>query len=175
MRRGTTLEAMTIADLAQILAIDRRSFPEPRSITAFVHELRNPRAVRLVARRPDGRVEAFAIGWVIADELEVLTVAVALGARRCGIGRRLVHGLIEYGRSAGVQTVRLEVRAGNVGAQRLYVGSGFRRCGRRARYYGGDGEDALLFEHRLCVPDTSQAASLAADQTTEGDGGDRLR
>jgi ribosomal-protein-alanine N-acetyltransferase len=84
-----------------------------------------------------------ALGRIVADEAEVLAVAVAPDARRTGIGRRLAAGLVDRLRADGALRVHLEVRAGNAPAIALYTELGFGEVGRRQRYYV-DGEDALL-------------------------------
>ncbi len=49
----------------------------------------------------------------------------------------------------GCQVALLEVRAGNGPALGLYESLGFRRVGRRPRYYPNDGEDAVLMTLEL--------------------------
>jgi ribosomal-protein-alanine N-acetyltransferase len=44
----------------------------------------------------------------------------------------------------GASGVELEVRAGSLGAQRLYAAAGFVEVGRRVGYYDDPMEDAVL-------------------------------
>ena len=80
---------------------------------------------------------------VAADEAEILTLTVAPGVRRRGVGRRLVEQAMRTAGLRGATTMLLEVAAGNLPAQRLYSAAGFRVVGRRRDYYAA-GEDALI-------------------------------
>ena len=89
----------------------------------------------------------FLLGRVIADEAELLTVAVDPAARRQGMGARLLAGFAATARARGATTGFLEVAAGNLPAQALYRQAGWVEAGRRKRYYhapDGTAEDALV-------------------------------
>jgi ribosomal-protein-alanine N-acetyltransferase len=83
----------------------------------------------------DGGVAGFLIGRVVADEFEILNMAVARAYRRRGIGGQLVRQALESSRMAGAKQAHLEVRASNEGAISLYMRYGFRQYGRRVGYY----------------------------------------
>jgi ribosomal-protein-alanine N-acetyltransferase len=51
---------------------------------------------------------------------------------------------MELAREVGADVATLEVREGNLAAQRLYRRTGFRQVGVRHRYYSDSGEDALI-------------------------------
>ena len=80
---------------------------------------------------------------VAADEAEILTLAVAPGARRLGLGRALVMAAARVAAARGAARLLLEVSAANQPARALYKGLGFAGQGRRRRYYA-DGTDALI-------------------------------
>lgn len=89
----------------------------------------------------------FLLGRVIADEAELLTVAVDPAARRQGMGARLLTGFAATASARGATTAFLEVAAGNTPAQALYRQAGWVETGRRRGYYhapDGTAEDALL-------------------------------
>lgn len=89
----------------------------------------------------------FLIGRVIADEAELLTLAVAPPARRAGTGQRLVEAFLSEARARGAAVAFLEVAADNAPALALYLGAGFAENGRRPRYYldrDGSLHDALV-------------------------------
>ncbi|SOB94400.1 GNAT family N-acetyltransferase [Rhodobacter maris] len=91
--------------------------------------------------------EAFLLGRVIADEAELLTLAVAPGARRQGKAARLVTGFAAEARARGASAAFLEVAASNAPARALYAAAGWTEAGRRKRYYhapDGTTEDALV-------------------------------
>jgi len=85
--------------------------------------------------------------WRVAPkigEAELLRIAVARGHRRSGVAKRLMGVCSECLAASGCTSLRLEVRASNVPARRLYESLGWRRTGARKAYYG-DGEDALVY------------------------------
>lgn len=84
---------------------------------------------------------------VVADEMEVLTLAVDPRVRRQGVARALVTAALGAARQAGAEAAFLEVAVDNAPATALYAGMGFRREGLRRGYYdrGADGTvDALV-------------------------------
>lgn len=93
----------------------------------------------------DGCVAGFLIGRGVADEFEILNMAVARAQRRRGIAGQLVHEALLSARKAGAKRAYLEVRASNESAISLYARHGFTQSGRRERYYESPPEDALLF------------------------------
>jgi ribosomal-protein-alanine N-acetyltransferase len=80
---------------------------------------------------------------VIADEAEILTLAVAPTARRQGVARTLLQAAMAHAAGAGAITIFLEVSAANRAALALYEPAGFAQVGRRRGYYP-DGADALV-------------------------------
>lgn len=96
--------------------------------------------------------QAILLGRVIVDEAELLTLAVAPGARRGGTGHLLVAQFIATAAAAGAQHAFLEVAANNAAAIALYAKSGFVESGRRKKYYHApDGQhvDALVMARSL--------------------------
>jgi ribosomal-protein-alanine N-acetyltransferase len=88
-----------------------------------------------------------AMGVVYSAELE--SVAVARSARRMGVAKALCNEVIGWARHLGAKEMDLEVRSGSAGAIRLYEALRFVSVGRRARYYKGPAEDAVLMRLRL--------------------------
>ena len=96
----------------------------------------------------------FALYRAMADEAELLTVAVAPDAQRAGLGRELVEACIAGAAADGAARLFLEVGAGNAPALALYGKAGFRECGRRKAYYqrpDGSREDAIVMERPLAL------------------------
>ena len=89
---------------------------------------------------------------VVADEAELLTLAVRPAERRRGAGRRLLAAVIDRVREAGAQTLFLEVGADNPPARALYEAIGFRVVGTRPAYYRrGEGPPADALIMRLSL------------------------
>ena len=93
-----------------------------------------------------GMIAGILIGRVVADEFEILNLAVGKEFRRHGVATQLVSAALEYAQSAGAPHTFLEVRASNGAGKALYKRMGFRICGRRSNYYHNPTEDAVLLD-----------------------------
>jgi [ribosomal protein S18]-alanine N-acetyltransferase len=85
---------------------------------------------------------------VMADEAEIVTLAVSPAARRQGIGDGLLRAAKDFAVRHGATRMFLEVAVGNTAALALYAKNGFCRVGRRRRYYA-NGADALVMRADL--------------------------
>lgn len=146
INREITICPMAAADLEQILAIERASYPLPWQEQHFNDELNSSTATPLTAFDPDGRVVGYICALQVLDEGHILNVAVDPACRGAGIGRLLVQRVLDDCRAQGAAFVSLEVRVSNGAAINLYQQLGFVETGRRKRYYE-NGEDALLMEY----------------------------
>ena len=139
---------LVLADLAAAQAVERESFDEGWSPTAFESELRHNGAARyvLLERAAAHRWEAlgFAGLWLQYDEAHVVTVAVLPHERRNGYGRVLVHALVTVAAAYSMADATLEVRASNTAARALYSGYGFWEVGERKQYYRDPPEDGVI-------------------------------
>lgn len=93
----------------------------------------------------------FSLFRTVADESELLLIAVLPRRHRRGIGQQLLEHFIERARSDGSGRVHLEVREGNP-AVAMYQASGFSPVGRRRHYYrSSDGGrfDAITLARQL--------------------------
>ena len=137
-----TIRRLTYADLPQVVAIERRSFPTPWSLAMFVLELSKPAGVCLAAFEDDVMV-----GYLICSRYDtvwhLMNVSVDPSCRRRGVASALLTQLIERIGDPTSQ-LTLEVRPSNEGAITLYQRFGFRSAGVRRRYYQDNGEDALI-------------------------------
>ncbi|MEQ9111769.1 MAG: ribosomal protein S18-alanine N-acetyltransferase [Rhodospirillaceae bacterium] len=82
----------------------------------------------------------------VADESEILTLAVAKTNRRLGLGTCLLAATIDREQAQGSEGMHLEVAADNTAARALYEKAGFHISGKRKGYYArnGDAVDAIL-------------------------------
>jgi [ribosomal protein S18]-alanine N-acetyltransferase len=83
----------------------------------------------------DGREHGVALWRTVADEAELLTIAVQSDRRRHGLGRALLDAVVGQVRCSGAQRLFLEVGADNGPARSLYSQVGFVEVGRRPGYY----------------------------------------
>ena len=105
----------------------------------------------MLARDAGGEVRGFSLLRTVADEAELLLLAVSPQARGRGVGASLLQHFIDHGRASGMRRLHLEVRDGNP-AVAMYQAFGFKAEGRRRKYYfGHDGSqhDALTMAREL--------------------------
>lgn len=143
MEQPLTIAGMTPADLPEVHRLETACFTAPWSLEAYAEEVTNPTAYYLVARRGDALL-GFGGIWIVDDDAHIVTLAVRDDARRQGVGRRLMEGLLAEARRRGVRSVTLEVRVGNHAARELYGSLGFTVLAYRRRYYPDNGEDAAV-------------------------------
>jgi ribosomal-protein-alanine N-acetyltransferase len=129
-------------DLPGLGALESACFPRPWSAESLAGTLASPACFVLVAEGDAGLTGCAAFRSV-ADEAELLRVAVCPGHRRRGLAWRLVEaGLAELA-GRGVARCTLEVRPDNRPALALYRRLGFALEGERPAYYA-DGARALV-------------------------------
>jgi len=92
--------------------------------------------VRLTLAFVDDVPAGFAMVRSVADEAELLLLAVDPACRRRGIASALMRAVIAEAQAGGIADLHLEVRAGNE-AVNLYVAQGFAKVGERRGYYRG--------------------------------------
>jgi ribosomal-protein-alanine N-acetyltransferase len=107
------------------------------------------RLTRAWVASPAGTVApvAYALGWWVVDELELLALGVLPEARRQGIARRLLDHVVATTRDRGGRRITLEVGRSNSPARQLYESAGFKVFNVRPNYYRTTGDDALEMEH----------------------------
>jgi ribosomal-protein-alanine N-acetyltransferase len=94
-----------------------------------------------------GEPRAFALGRVIADEAELLTLATDPASRRQGRARACLAAFEHEARRRGAERAFLEVAASNGAAVALYLSEGYAQSARRKAYYrleDGRRDDALV-------------------------------
>ena len=145
------LEHMSEHDLLEVVEIEVISNLSPWGWDAYHLELQNgPLSLMLVARLSihnqagHRSIVGFIVARQMAGEIHVNNVAVRPEYRRHGIGESLLRAVLAWGRDRESAQAVLEVRAGNIAAQKLYQACGFAVIGRRRRYYKAPVEDALL-------------------------------
>lgn len=135
------IRRLAYGDLPGVLSIERRSFPAPWSLAMFVLELSKPSGICLAADTGDG-LAGFLVCSRYADVWHLMNVAVDPDRRREGTAFRMIETLLDVAGADGRFT--LEVRVSNHGAISMYERLGFRRAGRRRRYYHDNNEDAMI-------------------------------
>jgi ribosomal-protein-alanine N-acetyltransferase len=128
-----TIVPATPADGAVLAELHATSFPEPWTTDDFTTFLGQPGVMGWVcgAKHP----EAFILIRRVAEEAEILTIAVRPAQRRLGYARTLVDHALETLRASGTAQCYLEVAVDNTGARALYEATGFVACAKRPGYY----------------------------------------
>ena len=131
-------------------ALDRGrllNFMKMPAFCGFVDDASIPKtACKLNNLEMSKNFAGYLLATIIADEAEILSIAVTAHHRKCGCGAGLLGHFLAYIAGEGVTTVVLEVAADNVSALTLYHHHGFVEYGRRPSYYkssNGD-RDAIM-------------------------------
>ena len=138
------IEAAGPGDLEALYRIEKECFaPEAFSKELVASLLRDPGSTSLLAKLGDT-----VVGFIIAVMYEtgsdwvshILTVDVAPGIRRRGVGRQLIRALERRVAENGAVACWLEVAPENVAARELYREMGYSEVGVVKNYYrsGGD-------------------------------------
>ena len=143
--------AMTPAHIDALMPYEHDMFgPEAWTRTGYRDELADRRhRTYLVAESDAGALLGWAGIRVVADEAEILTVGVVPEARRTGLARRLLAGLLDTAGERGARHAYLEVRTDNDAARGLYRSEGFVDVGVRRGYYDHGRVDAVVMHREL--------------------------
>jgi len=137
------IERMQLDDVAQVVELDKRCFPNPWSAAAYATEVQNPSAYYIVAKADD-RIVGYAGMWLIMDEAHITTLGVEPELRGRKIGERLLVNLLDEAIRLGARRATLEVRKNNQVAQNMYAKYRFQAVAVRKGYYTDNGEDAIV-------------------------------
>jgi ribosomal-protein-alanine N-acetyltransferase len=128
---------------ADILGIERASFPSPWTSFVFRQEINRPGSY-LWALIIDDVLAGYICFSLLSAEIHLTNMAVHPSKRGRGIGLGLLKRMFEMGVSHGAETAWLEVRPSNRIARRLYDKAGFKEVGRKPKYYKDTNEDAIV-------------------------------
>lgn len=165
------LRYMTVADIPQVMEIDRLSFEIPWSEKSYRYEINEStqsfmvvlewnreqattRWQRWLNIRPyaEQRVVGYGGMWYIAGEAHISTIAVHPKGRGQGWGEILLAGMVQRGIMLQADEVALEVRISNRRAQSLYEKYAFQTVDIKPRYYRNNDEDA--YDMRIDIHDS---------------------
>jgi len=109
----------------------------------FYAELENTFS-RFIVATEGGNIIGYAVAWLVADEIQINSIAVREDFRRLGIGSALMRHIIMSADIASNARILLEVSGSNSGALSFYKHFGFIGTGKRKNYYRDS--DAILME-----------------------------
>tara|TARA_R110000868_G_scaffold62202_2_gene188237 strand:+ start:11398 stop:11871 length:474 start_codon:yes stop_codon:yes gene_type:complete len=122
------------SDLDAVAALHTTSFDTGWSADTFA-ELLSSAGVYLWQARDGAVLSGFVLARIVADEAEILTIAVAEPVRGQRIGERLMEQVVIGALAQGGVALFLEVAEDNQSAISLYDRMGFSEVGRRPAYY----------------------------------------
>jgi [ribosomal protein S18]-alanine N-acetyltransferase len=160
-----TLRYMTLADIPQVVNIDRHSFGMPWSARSYAYEIAEssyshmvvleytPETPALPAWRRwlqslngghqhKRRIVAYGGLWRVMQEAHISTIASHPNWRGRGYGEIMLAAMICKALELKASYVVLEVRITNEVAQNLYRKYAFNTVAVKPRYYRDNGEDA---------------------------------
>jgi [ribosomal protein S18]-alanine N-acetyltransferase len=97
----------------------------------------------------ESKVTGFLIGRQVADQAEILNLAVSPARRRKGDGGALLETTLDEFRARQVSCVFLEVRESNAIGIAFYAKHGFSKRDIRLSYYRDPDEAAVVMEKKL--------------------------
>ncbi|MDQ4032988.1 MAG: ribosomal protein S18-alanine N-acetyltransferase [Actinomycetota bacterium] len=136
---------MTPADAQRCAELEKVLFDgdEPWGPEAFLEALVSRH--HYLAAREGGSLIGYAGLFRAGDQAEIHTLAVDPAHQGRGIGRALLHAMLDHAAGA---TVFLEVRTDNKAAIQLYRSVGFTVIGTRRGYYRPSGADAFTMRRQ---------------------------
>ena len=151
------MRAAAEEDMPRILEIERESISPPWTHGGLLSEILSDDSFFELAERGDSfeledgsrvpplqTILGFVILRRIADEGELLQIAVDSEYRRRGIADTLIESALGWAHDCGISKIYLEVRKSNNAAIKLYKKHGFKRAGIRKDYYIEPIEDAVV-------------------------------
>ena len=132
-----------LCDLDDLIALEKICFPHAWTEQQFWLCLKQ-KQYYIFGLKKKGELAAYISFFNVADEMEILKLAVHPAYRLKGLGKRLLGLVLQNCIEMGIEQVYLEVRRSNTAALALYTGFGFIQTGIRKRYYPDNKEDALL-------------------------------
>lgn len=142
---------MTSEDVPEILVIEKKIYTHPWTEGIFNDCIRVGYNcwVYLEAEK----IVAYGLVSIAANEAHILNLCVSPDSQGQGLGKLMLHKLIQLAEERLSDSIFLEVRETNVVALTLYEQEGFNRIGLRKNYYPAeDGkEDALVFAKALNI------------------------
>jgi ribosomal-protein-alanine N-acetyltransferase len=149
----TTYEVhrLTSSHISELLHLNLRCFKKGENYTkhTFSYLLDDPTTLSYRVSTPTEPVVGFVFVMLHQSGTgHVTTIGIAPEHRRRGLAEKLLSRVEEALRNRKINTVALEVRVSNIGAQSLYRGMNYSTVQRVPAYYN-NGEDAFLMVKSL--------------------------
>ncbi len=130
-----------------VAKISKECLQEYWSLEGFRDVLRYDNNIYYVAKDMESEtVVGFAGIMLVADEAELLNIAVSEHYRQQGIAQRLLNRLLREAENRNAYRILLEVRQSNEIAKQFYYKNHFCALGERKDYYSNPKENAIIME-----------------------------
>ena len=136
--------SLTKGMIGEVASLEAVCFSDPWSEGSFAQSLSSDAMSFFAAVMPDGRIIGYAGIASVADESELLNIAVDPSVRRLGTASALLSHAFDEAKTRGASVMYLEVRESNTPARALYEKFGFRAVGTRKNYYRLPTENAII-------------------------------
>lgn len=135
-------------DLDEVLAIENESYQRPWIKEDFLICLRQRNCIGMVAENCN-EVIGYALYELHPYRLQLLNIAVDPYYTRQGVGKKIIHKLIDKLSSHRRGKITLDVRESNLAAQCFFRSLGFIAFSVVRKYYENTGEDAYCMAYNL--------------------------
>jgi len=144
------LVAMQATDVPEVKALEDALFPvDAWTQDMFHNELAEVGISReVMVARLAGKIVGYVSLRFVADEGDVVTIAVDTSVQKQGVGTLMMDWLEATAKVRGVKNLFLEVRSDNIPAIAMYLARDFERIDLRRNYYD-TGVDAYVMRKRL--------------------------
>jgi len=144
------LVAMQPTDVPEVKALEDALFPvDAWTQDMFHNELAEVGISReVMVTRLAGKIVGYVSLRFVADEGDVVTIAVDTSVQKQGVGTLMMDWLETTAKVRGVKNLFLEVRSDNIPAIAMYLARDFERIDLRRNYYD-TGVDAYVMRKRL--------------------------
>ena len=137
------LRKMELSDIGDVLNLQANLAFLDWSLEQYKKELQADSTLSFVIQKKE-IVIAFALFHLLADESELLAIAVAEEFQQTGLGKILFNAGKNELQNRGAEKLFLEVRESNEKAKKFYQNLGAVFIGTRTKYYK-NGESAILY------------------------------
>jgi len=144
--RPLTLRGVTVADLPELLRVDREAFPEEPYTQVVLRQLVDIHGDRILVLDDGEGLLGYVLFVNTSDGYVswIMSLAVIPHQQGRGLGRRLMVEALRRLRTERVHQVRLTVEPTNAAAIMLYRSLGFSSGEGVEKDYFGPGEDRLI-------------------------------
>jgi len=144
------ISAMQASDIPEVKVLEDALFPvDAWTQEMFHNELAEVGISReVMVTRLAGKIVGYVSFRYVADEGDVVTIAVDATVQKQGVGTAMMDWLEATAKDRGIRNLFLEVRSDNIPAIAMYLARDFERIDLRRNYYD-TGVDAYVMRKRF--------------------------